>query len=250
MRWLDAIVLRLRTALRRDRANRDLDAEIAFYLEQEVEKNLARGLSAEEARRQARLAFGSLDAAKDDCRNAWGFQAVENLSRDVRHGLRGLSRAPGFTTMVLVTLGVGIGATTLVFAVAWALWLRPLPYPDAERLVAVEAVREQGPPADVVRHPSFVAWRDGATTLDAVAAFAFSSRDQNLTLRGEPERVVTLMVTAGFFPLLTNEPFAAGRGFVAADAELGAEAVVMLGHECRPSAPSSGTSTPTSPCST
>ena len=127
MRWLDAIVLRLRTALRRDRANRDLDVEIAFYLEQEVEKNLARGLSPEEARRQARLAFGSLDAAKDDCRNAWGFRAVENLSRDVRHGLRGLTRAPGFTTMVLVTLGVGIGATTLVFAVAWALWLRPSP---------------------------------------------------------------------------------------------------------------------------
>ena len=231
MRWLDAIVLRLRTALRRDRANRDLDAEIAFYLEQEVEKNLARGLSPEEARRRARLAFGSLDAARDDCRNAWGFQAVENLSRDVRHGLRGLSRAPGFTTMVLLTLGVGIGATTLVFAVAWALWLRPLPYPEAERLVAVEAVREQGPPADVVRHPSFVAWRDGATTLDAVAAFAFSSRDQNLTLRGEPERVVTLMVTAGFFPLLTNEPFAAGRGFVAADEQPGEEGVVVLGHE-------------------
>ncbi len=231
MRWLDAIVLRLRTALRRDRANRDLDAEIAFYLEQEVEKNLARGLSPEEARRRARLAFGSLDAAKDDCRNAWGFQAVENLSRDVRHGLRGLSRAPGFTTMVLLTLGVGIGATTLVFAVAWALWLRPLPYPEAERLVAVETVREQGPPTDAVLHPSFVAWRDGATTLDAVAAFAFSSRDENLTLRGEPERVVTLMVTAGFFPLLTSEPFAAGRGFVAADEQLGAELVVVLSHE-------------------
>ena len=231
MRWLDAIVLRLRTALRRDRANRDLDAEIAFYLEQEVEKNLALGLSPREARRQARLAFGSLDAAKDDCRNAWGFQAVENLSRDVRHGLRGLSRAPGFTTMVLTTLGVGIGATTLVFAVAWALWLRPLPYPEAERLVAVEAVREQGPPADVVRHPSFVAWRDGVTTLDAVAAFAFSSRDQNLTLRGEPERVVTLMVTAGFFPLLTNDPFPAGRGFVTADEQPGEEGVVVLGHE-------------------
>ena len=231
MRWLDAIVLRLRTALRRDRANRDLDAEIAFYLEHEVEKNLAYGLSPEEARRRARLAFGSLDAAKDDCRNAWGFQAVENLSRDVRHGVRGLSRAPGFTTMVLMTLGVGIGATTLVFAVAWALWLRPLPYPEAERLVAVEAVREQGPPADVVRHPSFVAWRDGTTTLDAVAAFAFSSRDENLTLRGEPERVVTLMVTAGFFPLLTNEPFPAGRGFVAADEQPGEEGVVVLSHE-------------------
>ncbi len=231
MRWLDAIVLRLRTALRRDRANRDLDAEIAFYLEQEVEKNLALGLSPREARRQARLAFGSVDAAKDDCRNAWGFQAVENLSRDVRHGLRGLSRAPGFTTMVLTTLGVGIGATTLVFAVAWALWLRPLPYPEAERLVAVEAVREQGPPADVVRHPSFVAWRDGVTTLDALAAFAFSSRDQNLTLRGEPERVVTLMVTAGFFPLLTNDPFPAGRGFVAAEEQPGEEGVVVLGHE-------------------
>ena len=231
MRWLDAIVLRLRTALRRDRAHRDLDAEIAFYLEQEVEKNLAHGVSPEKARRQARLAFGSLDAAKDDCRNAWGFQAVENLSRDVRHGLRGLGRTPGFTTMVLMTLGVGIGATTLVFAVAWALWLRPLPYPEAERLVAVEAVREQGPPADVVRHPSFVAWRDGTRTLDAVAAFAFSSRDQNLTLRGEPERVVTLMVTAGSFPLLTNEPFPVGRGFVAADEQPGAEAVVVLSHE-------------------
>ena len=231
MRWLDEIVLRLRTVLGRDRANRDLDAEIAFYLEQEVEKNLARGLNPEEARRQARLAFGSLDAAKDACRAAWGFQAIENLARDVRHGLRGLGRAPGFTAMVLLTLGVGIGATTLVFAVAWALWLRPLPYPEAERLVAVEAIRDQGPPADIVRHPSFLAWRDEAEALDAVAAIAFSSRDANLTLRGEPERVVTLMVTAGFFPLLTNEPFPAGRGFVAADEERGSEAVVVLSHE-------------------
>ena len=229
MRWLDEIVLRLRTALRRDRANRDLDAEIAFYIEQEVERNRARGLSPAQAKRQARLAFGSLDAAKDDCRAAWGFQAVENLSRDVRHGLRGLRRTPGFTVMVLLTLGVGIGATTLVFAVAWALWLRPLPYPNAERLVTIEAVREQGPPA--IRHPSFFAWRDEAATLDAVAAIGFASRDANLTLRGEPERVVTLMVTAGFFPLLTNEPFPIGRGFVAADEGRGAEAVVVLSHE-------------------
>ena len=231
MRWLDEIVLRLRTVLGRDRANRDLDAEIAFYLEQEVEKNLARGLTPEEARRQARLAFGSLDAAKDACRAAWGFQAIENMARDVHHGLRGLGRAPGFTAMVLLTLGVGIGATTLVFAVTWALWLRPLPYPEAERLVAVEAIRDQGPPADIVRHPSFFAWRDEAETLDAFAAIAFSSRDANLTLRGEPERVVTLMVTAGFFPLLTDEPFPAGRGFVAADEERGSEAVVVLSHE-------------------
>ena len=230
MRRFDAIVQRLRTLLGRGRADRDLDAEIAFYLEQEVEKNLARGLSPEEARRRARLAFGSLDTAKDDCRAAWGFQAVENLSRDVRHGLRGLGRAPGFTAMVLVTLGVGIGATTLVFAVAWALWLRPLPYPAAGRLVAVEAVSEQGPPG-TVKHPSFFAWRDEAETLDAVAAYQFSSRDANLTLRGEPERVVTVGVTSGFFPLLVDEPFPVGRGFVAADEERCAEAVVVLSHE-------------------
>ena len=229
MRWFDAIVVRLRTVLRRDRADRDLDAEIAFYLEQEAEKNAARGLGPEEARRQARLAFGSLDAAKDDCRAAWGFRSVENLARDVRHGLRGLRRSPGFTGMVLLTLGVGIGATTLVFTVAWALWLRPLPYPEAERLVAVEAIRVAGP-ANAIRHPSFFAWRDGAETLDAVAAMEFSSRDANLALRGEPERVATLMVTAGFFPLLTDEPFPAGRGFVAADEELDAEAVVVLSH--------------------
>lgn len=231
MRWLDRSALRLRTLFRRDRADRDLDAEIAFYLEQEVEKHLARGLSPDEARRQARLAFGSLDAAKDDCRAAWGFQAVEGLSRDVRHGLRGLRRAPGFTAMVLLTLGVGVGAATLVFAVAWALWLRPLPYPAAERIVAVEVLREQGPPPNAVFHPAFFAWRDWAEALDAVAAFELSPRDANLSLRGGPERVSTLMVTAGFFPLLTDEPFPAGRGFVAADEERGAEAVVVLSHE-------------------
>ena len=231
MRWLDEIVLRLRTVLRRDRANRDLDAEIAFYLEQEAAKNRARGLTPEEARRQARLAFGSLDTAKDDCRAAWGFRAVDNLSRDVRHGLRGLRRAPGFTAMALLTLGVGVGATTLVFAVAWALWLRPLPYPEAERLVAIGAVRGRGQPEDVIRHPSFFAWRDGATRLDAVAALAMSPRNVNLSLRGEPERVVTTLVTAGFFPMLTDKPFPAGRGFVAADEELGAEDVAVLSHE-------------------
>ena len=192
---------------------------------------MARSPSPDEAKRQARRAVGSRDAVKDDGRSARGFQAVESLSRDVRHGLRGLRRAPGFTAMVLLTLGVGVGAATLVFAVAWALWLRPLPYPEAERIVAVEVLREQGPPRNAVLHPSFFAWRDWAETLDAVAAFEYSARNANLSLRGEPERVSTLMVTAGFFPLLTDEPFPAGRGFVAADEERGAEDVVVLSHE-------------------
>ena len=228
MRWLDTIRLRFRSVVHRTRADQDLDTEIRFHLDQEVQQHRARGVSPAEATRRARLAFGPLDAVKHDCRASWGFRVVESLVRDVRHGLRGLRRGPGFTTMVMLTLGVGIGATTLLFAVAWALWLRPLPYPGAERLVVIEELPPRRPPS--VWNPTFSFWRDEATVLDRIAATATSLNEVNLAGRGEPERVASLAVSPGFFPMLSTEPFAVGRGFVAADEEPDAADVAVLSH--------------------
>ena len=156
-----------------------------------------------------------------------GRRAVENLFRDIRYGMRGLRRAPGFTAMALLTLGPGIAATTLALVTAWALWLGPLPYPDPDRLVEIEEQRSQGSAG--VFHPTYFAWREEATTLDALTAINPRPSDVNLAGRGEPARVVVQYVYPNFFSVLNSAPFAVGRDFVAGDGDDGA--VAVLSHE-------------------
>src|SRR5260370_1478512 len=114
-----------------------LERELRFHLDQHAGDLTAQGHSPEEARRQARLAIGGPEQVKENCRDARGTRWVEDLLQDFRYAIRSLRRQPAFATVALLTLALGIGATTVMFTVINGVLLTPLPYPDAGKLVAV-----------------------------------------------------------------------------------------------------------------
>jgi putative ABC transport system permease protein len=226
---LRSLLFPLRALLGRDRVERDMDEELRAHLDMEAAHHRARGLNAPEARREARLRFGTVDAVKEECRQSLGVHLADTLAQDVRFGLRSLLRTRGFTAAVVLTLGLGIGANTAVFSVVRGTLLRPLPYAHGERMVVVR----QGDPAAGVANLGFsmaeVSDIGGrARSLDGVAEY----HTMNFILLGgdEPRLVRTGVVSAGFFDLVGVAPLL-GRTFRAEDDAQGADAVLVLTHE-------------------
>jgi len=148
----------------------DLDDDIRDHLERETADHIARGMAPDEARAAARRAFGSTAIAKEDTRAVWTPLWIDQLLQDLRYGLRTFVRAPGFTSVVVLTLAIGIGLNTAVFSVVNAVLMRPLAYVSPERLVWVSTYDNRSP-IEWVASPDVIAFRDGSTTLDRVAAF-------------------------------------------------------------------------------
>jgi len=128
MAILPDLRFRLRAIFRREALERELDEELRFHLEQEAEKYARTGLSQDEAMRQARLAFGGLEAIKEDARDARGIGWLDTVLRDLRYAVRGIRVAPGFAAAVVLTLGLGIGANAAMFGIIDRLMFRPAPY--------------------------------------------------------------------------------------------------------------------------
>src|SRR5438876_7128502 len=123
--------------LRRRKMEDQLEKELGFHLDQHASELIAKGLSPDEARRQARLALGGPEQVKENCRDARGTRWLEDLLQDFRYALRTLRQRPGFAAITLCTLALGIGATTVMFTVINAVLLKPLAYPEPDRLVTV-----------------------------------------------------------------------------------------------------------------
>jgi predicted permease len=159
---------------RRRRALDDLDEDIREHLARETEENIARGMSPEEADASARRAFGGVTRIKEDTRAVWVPIWADQLLQDARYALRLVRRSPGFASLVVATLALGIGLTTAVFSVVNAVLLRPLAYRDGSRLIWIVTYDDRVAPTksiEVVAAPDFVAFRDHASTLDRVVAF-------------------------------------------------------------------------------
>ena len=182
---------------------------------------MRRGLSPEEARRAALVSFGGLDQAKEDCRESWAGRFLEVLGQDVRYGLRGLRRSPGFTAAVVLTLGLGIGANTAVFSLVNGVLLKPLPYARGEQLVVVRQPDTHAGQPDLGFSPLEVKdYRSMAPTLDGFVEY--HSMDFTLLGSGEPAararggRVLELLrragSAAGARPLLPLRRRDGGRG--------------------------------------
>ena len=140
MYWLRFIYLRLKGLLRKDQVEEEMDAEFRFHIQMQTQRNIARGMTIENARRDAQRRFGNLDRIKDAAREINGGGLLETLSQDLRYGARMLWKKPGFSLVAIVTLAFGIGANTALFSVVDAMLLKMLPVIEPERLVLFKSL--------------------------------------------------------------------------------------------------------------
>jgi putative ABC transport system permease protein len=197
---------------------RQLDAELRDYVERHVADGIRRGIGEAEARRQALIALGGLEQAKEQCRETRGTLWVEHLSSDVAYAARQLRRQPAFWSIVILTLVLGVATSTTMFAVVNGVLLRPLPYRDPDRLIFITNVGYRGVYLEV---------RQRSQTMD-VGGF-MGAAPLTLTGRGEPVRLEAAVADAHLFDVLGVDA-SIGRRFVAEDTWPGAEPVVLLSH--------------------
>ncbi|HEY7336750.1 MAG TPA: ABC transporter permease [Bryobacteraceae bacterium] len=203
---------RFRWWLRRDDEERDLDEELRAHLAIEARDRMDRGEPPERARLAARRSFGNLSHFREETRDAWGWTELERLAGDVRHGLRMLRRAPGWTATIVATLALGIGLSTAIFGVVYGVLLKPLPYPSADRLMAIW---NSAPVAAYRRYNvngvNWLTWRARAQSFEDIA-LARLIRNFNLTGIGEPERLQAASTSWNLFRVLQVTPLM-GRVF-------------------------------------
>ena len=211
------------------RRERELDEELRSHLAMAVRDRLARGERPADAEDAARRELGNLGLVKEVTREMWGGGWFDRLMQDVRYGARTLRRSPAFTIVAVLTLALGIGATTAVFTVVHGVLLRPLPYPGADRLYQLSLQPWRStffmPPGLSDRH--WVEFHQRARHFASAAAI--SGQQVNLTVAGDPVRLAAVAVTPEFFSTLGVAPML-GRGFVADENVLGRDRVVVLGH--------------------
>jgi putative ABC transport system permease protein len=202
----------VKTWIRGKHALDELDQDIREHIERETQDNIDRGMTPQEAHRQAMLNFGSIALAKEDTRAVWVWPRLDQMRQDISYAFRGLRRNPGFAFVTIALLALGIGATVAIFTVLEGILLRPLPYDHPERIVRLwESSPEKGFERFEVLPGSFLDWRERSTTFEALAMYR--TNRALVTADGETEQ---LQVTSGSPALL--EVFGLspvlGRGFL------------------------------------
>ena len=220
---------KLSASLFRDRMEREMEREMRFHLEREIEANLQRGMTPAEAQRAARLSFGSLERFKEECREAQRPRQLETLWQDLRYGARMLLKYPGFTCLAVLTLGLGIGANTAIFSVVYGVLLRPLPYQDGQQLIVM---RQQASLAGITNVGFSVKELEDYRVHNQTLAGIVEHHSMTFTLLGgaEPELIQTGVVSANFFDVMGVRPLL-GRTFLPEDEAQGADAVLVLSYK-------------------
>ena len=227
-RWLYTLPLRLRSLFRRERVDQDLDDELRYHLDRKTEENIARGMTSAEARRRALLEIGGIEKRKEECRDTRRVSWLQDLAQDLRYGLRVLRKSPGFTTVAILTLALGIGANTAIFSIVNSALLKPLSYPQPQQLYLVREIVPQFAkfyPTVNANLPDFRIWRKQVHDFADVALAEVV--DADLTGAGEPEAIHGMRVSANMFGLLGVRPHL-GRAFFSEEDESGHGGAVML----------------------
>jgi putative ABC transport system permease protein len=201
---------RLRALLLRGRLEAELDEEIRFHLDKEIERNVARGLTPAEARRAALLAFGGIERAKEEVRDARGAHLLGEMWQDARYAGRMLRRTPGFAVVVIATMALGIGACAAIFSVVDGILLRPLPLDDPNRVVVIRESFLPMLPDSSVASGKYLSWRRHATSFESLGSLRATSF--NLTGGGAPVHLQAAHITASVLPTLGLRPLL-GRNF-------------------------------------
>jgi len=204
MKSVQRFFARLLNLAGRGRADRRLREEMEEHLVQQTEDNLRAGMSPDEARRQAVLKFGAVQAIREEYLTEHSLPLVWTVLQDLRYALRQLAASPGFASVVILTIALGIGATTAIYSVVDAVLLHPLPYPQPEQLVRIEIDFPGIGARDV--YLSVPEWRD----LERSGIFRYVAPERsgsvNVTGSSQPTRIQFKSVAANYFALLDVKP--------------------------------------------
>ena len=216
----------VQATLGRSRMESEMDTELRFHMEAYAADLVRSGVAPAEAMRRARVEFGGIDRAKEECREARGVHFLETLAQDVRYGVRTLRKSPGFTVLAVLTLALGIGSATAIFSVVYGVLLRPLPYADSNRIMAVFEVNPKGGHSRLA-DPNFDDFRDQNRSFQSIAKYG----DDVASVSGgsQPTRTTVATVSPEFLKVLGVEPIL-GRDFGASDAKKGAGRTVLVSY--------------------
>lgn len=227
MSGLRAFLSRFANLFRQNKLDQELDAELRSHLEMLAEENLRKGMAPEDARRAARLRLGGPAQIQEEYRDQRSLPFLETLWQDARYALRMFAKKPGFTAIAVLTLALGIGPTAAIFSMVNAFLLRPLPFPNPDRLAMIWE-KEQDGSAGNATYATFVDWRARNKSFENVALL----RDWEpiLELGDEPERLVGTRVSNAYFSVLGVQPLL-GRDFRPEDDSPSSPHVVILSHK-------------------
>ena len=215
--WVYTIPLRLRSLFHRNRLAAELDEELRDHIDRQIEDNLTRGMSLEEARLAALKKFGNPSLLRDQTRATWNWNGLEQFARDARIGIRTLSRTPGFAIIAILVTALGVGACVSLFTVVRGVLLRPLPFPESDRLLTLYERNTPTAggadfPYNVVSGGLYDAWNKENTTFSSIAIVRGDQVDLSASGGQIPERLDSGTVSWNLFQTLGVSPLL-GRGF-------------------------------------
>jgi len=220
----------LRALFHKKRAEQEMDDELRFHLEKQIEQNVARGMSAEDARYAALRQFGNLGAVKEECRDSWGVRMISELGQDLRYGLRQLRRNPGFTAVAVLTLAIGIGLNTIIFSVVNALLFRPLPVNHPEQIYTLSAAKNGHSVGNRFSYQDLLEIRQQTAAVFSNIAGVQVFSTTGLSIKGKSNPMWTNFVTGNFFNMMGVRP-TLGRFILPGEGRVaGADAIVVLAY--------------------
>jgi putative ABC transport system permease protein len=230
-RWLTRMGLLLRSVFHRGRINQELDEELQYHLDRQIEAGLNQGLDPQYAREAALRTLGTIAKSMDECRDARGVNLLDDLLRDLSYAVRNLRRDPGFAALTILIMALGIGANTAVFSVVNAVVLRPLAYRNPDRLVTLgESIRGRQAANGLsgqISVPDFEDWRAQNKSFAAMAYYQTFTLPVNV---GEtPESATTARVSPGFLSVFEIKPVA-GRDFDAEETQPGSRGGLLISY--------------------
>ena len=230
MNFLRHLTTGLKELVTRNKIESELNEELNTYLQDAADAKVQAGSTPEEALRSARLELGGIETVKHEVRAVgWEF-AMEVFVQDIRYGVRMLRKSPLFTAVAVTAIAIGIGANTAMFSLVDAILLRPLPYPEPQRLIVVGTQQRGGAGLDLMGTADFLAWRDNQQSFEQVAVLDLAAKSFALSGMGEPERIPGAGVSANFFSIFGVAPLR-GRGFRLGEDRPGAPGVVVVSEQ-------------------
>lgn len=227
MRVADILRLRLRSLLFRKRVEQELEEEVRYHLERQIQENISAGMPPDEARYAALRAIRDIEQRKEQCREARGLNLIENTGQDLRYAIRRLRKNPGFALFTVLVMTLGIGANTAVFSVVNAVLLKPLAYRDPGRIVTLTANWSGNAESKEVALPDFQDWQDQSTAFSAMAYYR--SSDAAAKAGSSAEYVHVARVSKEFFQVLGIAPVV-GRLFTAEEQKTGDFAAALISY--------------------